>query len=140
MAGKVIDELLYLGLGAAVAELVDVLTVKHGDSRASMNIAMLGAKAGKPSVYIPGATGVAALVYAGYQGDKYGRLKDEETVILGYGIYSLVKTAGKVLATQGTSGVATGILYAPGGVILRQSAPQMGGYPAETNGSRRGAI
>ncbi len=139
MVGKIMDTLIYLGLGALVAELVDVAAVRYADPRPGMNVTMLGAKAGKPSVYIPGATGLATLTYAAYQGDKNGRLDEMETALIGYGIFASVKTAGKILAPA-TTAPATSVKYAPGGVIPRQMLPDQGGYPAEANGSRRGAF
>ena len=120
MIGKVVDELLYLGLGALAAELVDGLAVKYADPRPGMNIAMLGAKAGKPSVYVPGGTGILALGYAGYRGNKFGRLDEIETALAGYGVYVLAKTAGKLLAPATTAPPATSFRYTPAGVIPRQ--------------------
>lgn len=141
MAGKVMDDLLYFGLGALAAEVVDVLSVKYADPKSGMNFASLK-QFGKPSVYIPTATGAAALGYAAYQGDKFGRLKDEEMAMAGYGIYALVKTAGKVLAPAPVT--ATGMRIINGGSIPRVIQPQTqraaAGYAQETNGSRRGSI
>ncbi len=140
MVGKVMDDLLYLGLGAVAAEFVDVLTTKYADPRASMNITMLGAKVGKPSVYIPGGTGALALGYAAYQGNKFSNLKDEELVLTGYGIYSLVKTVGKVLAPTAPAAPTASVRFVPGGRAGQILPPQVTGYPKANGGFARGAV
>lgn len=114
MANNVMDELLYFAVGVGLAKVVKIAAKKYADPKASMNIAMLK-QAGKPSVYIPGGLGVAATGYAVYQGDKYGRLKDEELVAAGFGITSLIDTVGDLLAP--TTATSTAVRYAPGGAV-----------------------
>lgn len=141
MVSKVMDDLLYLGLGALAAEVADMALEKYADPKANLNIAMLKS-AGKPSVYVPGATGVAALGYAIYQGDKFGRLKDEEMVIAGYGVYALIKTAGKILVPETATTVgSSGVRIISGNPIQpKMPAKLTQGYPSAPNSIMRGSV
>lgn len=141
---KLMDELISFVGGALAAELVDRVAVKYVDPKENMNIASLK-QFGKPSVYIPAVTGTGALVAADNT-HKLGFGKNSghaEAVLVGYGVYSLVKTAGKVLAPS--TAAATGMRVIQGGNVpmrVIQPAQQraMTGYPPEANGGRRGNI
>lgn len=133
MANNVMDELLYLAVGVGLAKVTKMAAKKYADPKASMNFASLK-QVGKPSVYIPGGLGVMATGYAMYQGDKYGRLKDEELVAAGFGITSVIDTVGDLLAPA-TTVPSTAIRYAPGGAV--RVGPGAGMVPAPT---LRGAV
>lgn len=99
MANSVMEELGYLALGAGLVELTDYLATEYADKQAGMNFPSLG-KAAKPSVYLPAVEGIGGLGYALYQANKNKRLKDEELVLAGAGIYGTIKTVRKLLAPQ----------------------------------------
>lgn len=132
-----VDDLLYFTIGAAAGKLAKVLSVKYGDPKPNLNIASLKGF-GKPSAYIPGTTGAAALGYAAYQADKFGRLKSEEVALAGYGVFALVDTVADLLTPAAVPPAAVRARSAGSGIRVVNGGGV--GAPQVTGAVLRGAV
>lgn len=144
MAG-IVDELLYLAGGIVTAKVTKKLAEKYADPEAKLTIAQLKGF-GKPSVYAHTAGGIVATGYVVNQAQKFGRLKEEEYFLTGFGLTALadsiatgitpaaeIAPAARVRANAGAIRAVS-----PGGTIATQT--RVSGYPMAVDGGLRGMV
>ncbi len=144
MAG-IVDELLYLAGGIVTAKVTKKLAEKYADPEAKLTVSQLKGF-GKPSVYSHVAAGIVTAGYAVNQAQKFGRLKEEEFFLAGFGLAALADSIATGIAPTARTAPATGLR--PGGGAIRAIAPggmmaaqtRVSGYPQAVDGGLRGMV